>query len=93
MAKVIKENEMNNISIVDSIKRFTLNYTDIVSNSNKFYNLEIVKTSDNNYYLYTQYGRTGGTKAKEYRLCNSQSEAESEASSDVTELSMLFIKG
>jgi len=79
MAKVIKENEMSTITIVDSLKRFTLNYTDIELNSNKFYNLEIVKASDNNYYLYTQYGRTGGTKAKEYRLCSDQSDAEAEA--------------
>lgn len=79
MAKVIKENEMSGVSIIDSLKNFTLNYTDIVSNSNKFYNLEIVKASDNNVYLYTQYGRVGGTKAKEYRLCSDQSDAESEA--------------
>jgi len=77
--KTIKESEMSGISIIDSIKRFTLSFTDIVSNSNKAYNLEIVKASDNNHYLFTSYGRVGGTQAKEFRLCNSQSEAELEA--------------
>lgn len=79
MAKVIKESEMSNIKILDSIKQYTLNYTDIIGNSNKFYSAEIVKASDNNYYLFTNYGRVGGTKICEYRLCSSQSDAEIEA--------------
>jgi poly [ADP-ribose] polymerase 2/3/4 len=76
--KVIKENEVS-ISVVESIKQWTLNYTDITENSNKFYSIELVKASDNKIYLYTQYGRTGGTKSKEYRLCSDQSDAEIEA--------------
>ena len=78
MAKVIKEADMGNVSIEDSIKRWTLNFTDIVVNSNKFYNLEIVKTNKG-IFLYTQYGRVGGTKSKEYRLCSDQHDAELEA--------------
>lgn len=78
MAKVIKEADMGDVKIEDSLKRWTLNYTDIIANSNKFYNLEIVKTNKG-IFLYTQYGRTGGTKSKEYRLCSDQSDAEVEA--------------
>lgn len=79
MAKVIKETDMGDVKIEDSLKRWTLNYTDIELNSNKFYNLEIVKTNKG-IFLYTQYGRVGGTKAKEYRSCADQIEAETEAS-------------
>jgi predicted DNA-binding WGR domain protein len=78
MSKTIKESDAN-IKIIDSIKNYILNYTDINANSNKFYSLEIVKSLDNNYYLYTQYGRTGGTKIKEYRQCDNLSDAEKEA--------------
>lgn len=78
MAKVIKETDMGDVKIEDSLKRWTLNFTDIMANSNKFYNLEIVKTNKG-IFLYTQYGRVGGTKAKEYRLCSDQSDAEAEA--------------
>lgn len=79
MAKVIKEADMSNIKVEESIKQWTLNYTDIIANSNKFYSLEVVKTNKG-FFLYTQYGRVGGTKAKEYRSCSDQSDAESEAS-------------
>jgi len=68
-----------NVSIVESIKQWTLNYTDLELNSNKFYSMEIVKGSDNKIYLFTSYGRVGGTPAKEYRICTSQSQAEVEA--------------
>lgn len=78
MIKVIKESDMSNTKIEDSIKRWTLNFTDITTNSNKFYNLEIVRTN-RGIYLYTQYGRVGGTKMKEYRCCSDQAEAEIEA--------------
>lgn len=78
MAKVIKETDMGDVKIEDSLKRWTLNFTDIMANSNKFYNLEIVKTNKG-IFLYTQYGRVGGTKAKEYRLCSDQLDAEAEA--------------
>ena len=78
MAKVIKEIEMGDVKIEDSLKRWTLNFTDIIANSNKFYNLEIVKTNKG-IFLYTQYGRVGGTKAKEFRLCLDQADAEAEA--------------
>jgi poly [ADP-ribose] polymerase 2/3/4 len=78
MAKVIKEADMGDVKIEDSLKRWTLNYTDIELNSNKFYNLEIVKTNKG-FFLYSQYGRTGGTAAKEYRSCVDQHQAETEA--------------
>jgi poly [ADP-ribose] polymerase len=78
MAKVIKEADMGNVKVEESIKQWTLNYTDITLNSNKFYSLEVVKTNKG-YFLYTQYGRVGGTKAKEYRQCSDQSDAEAEA--------------
>jgi len=78
MAKVIKEVDMGNVKVEESIKQWTLNFTDIIANSNKFYSLEIVKTNKG-VFLYTQYGRVGGTKAKEYRLCSDQFDAESEA--------------
>lgn len=73
---VIKDLKVN---IIDSIKQWTLNYTDLEANSNKFYSLEIVKGADNKLYLYTQYGRVGGTAAKEYRVCTDQYQAEVEA--------------
>src|SRR5208337_72990 len=82
----IKRNKMSlpviknlNVNIVDSLKRWTLNYTSLEDNSNKFYSLEIVKGSDNKVYLYTSYGRVGGTAAKEYRACTDQYQAETEA--------------
>ena len=78
MAKVIKEADMGSVKVEESIKQWTLNYTDIILNSNKFYSLEVVKTNKG-YFLYTQYGRVGGTKVKEYRQCSDQADAESEA--------------
>lgn len=66
------------VGIVESVKRWTLNFTDIVSNNNKFYNAEVVKGVDGNYYLYTVYGRVGAGGAKEYRACDDQHHAELE---------------
>lgn len=79
MAKpVIKENELN-ISIKESFKRWTLNYTDIVSNSNKYYNIELIQGSDDKIYLYTVYGRVGASGVKEYRVCLDKNDGEKEA--------------
>jgi poly [ADP-ribose] polymerase len=75
---VIREGSVN-ITVKDVIKRYTLNFTDIINNNNKFYNLEVQKSTDDKYYLYTMYGRVGGTSAKEYRACSSQADAEAEA--------------
>lgn len=78
MAKtVLKEHEVN-ITIKDVIKRYTLNFTDIVSNSNKYYNTEIQESTDGRFWIYTTYGRVGGTSAKEYRACSSKIDAEIE---------------
>jgi len=63
----------------DVVRRTTLNFTDIINNSNKFYNLEIQVASSGEARIYTNYGRVGGTIAKEYRICNSQSHAETES--------------
>jgi poly [ADP-ribose] polymerase len=79
MLKVIKESDIGNIKIIESINRRTLNYTDIISNNNKYYSIECVKDSNNNWYIYTIYGRVGGTAAREYRVCSSASQAEVEA--------------
>lgn len=69
---------INKINVVESIKRWTLNFTDVINNNNKYYNMEIVKSADNKFYLFTQYGRVGGTAAKEYRSCDDQFHAEKE---------------
>ena len=63
----------------DVTKRVTLNFTDIVNNNNKYYNLEIQVAKNGEARIYTQYGRTGGTAAKEYRICSNQSQAEVES--------------
>jgi len=63
----------------DVVKRTTLNYTDIVNNSNKFYNLEIQVAPSGESRIYTNYGRVGGTIAREYRICKNQIHAESES--------------
>jgi len=76
---VIKEAAMGSVNIRESHKRWTLNFTDIINNNNKFYNLEIVETSDNKIYLYTVYGRVGASGTKEYRACSGMTDAESEA--------------
>jgi len=75
---VIKEFEFGSVKIIDCYKKWTLNLTDIVSNSNKYYTLEILET-DRGFVLYTNYGRVGGTAAKEYRECSDRSDAEHEA--------------
>lgn len=82
MAKpVIKEAAMGKVDIAASHKRYTLNFTDIVANNNKFYNLEIIETKDKKFYLYTVYGRLGAGGVKEYRVCSDISDAEKEANS------------
>lgn len=70
-----------NVNVVESLQRWTLNFTDIVNNNNKFYNLEIIKDDKGKMYLYTVYGRVGASGAKEYRICDSQTQAEKEAQS------------
>jgi poly [ADP-ribose] polymerase 2/3/4 len=70
------------VNVVESVKRWTLNFTDIVDNHNKYYNLEVVKSDKGQYLLYTQYGRVGApSPAKEYRICTDQVQAEAEAQS------------
>ena len=76
---VVKDLKVN---IAESVQRWTLNFTDIVNNNNKYYNLEIIKDDKDKFYLYTQYGRVGASNpAKEWRVCTSQYQAESEAQS------------
>lgn len=78
MIKTIKEKDIKGIVVKESIKMWTLNYTDIVKNSNKFYNLEILNTN-NGIVLYTVYGRVGVNGVKEYRVYADASTAEKEA--------------
>jgi len=63
----------------DVTKRVTLNFTDIVNNNNKYYNLEVQVSKSGSARIYTVYGRVGGTSAKEYRVCSTQSQAEDES--------------
>ncbi len=63
----------------DVTKRTTLNFTDVINNNNKYYNLEVQVAKSGEARIFTQYGRVGGTAAKEYRVCDNQSHAESEA--------------
>ena len=60
-------------------RRTTLNFTDVVKNNNKYYNLEIQVAKTGEARIFTQYGRVGGTAAKEYRVCDSQGQAEVES--------------
>lgn len=75
---VIKDMDISQINVLESHKRWTLNFTDIVNNNNKFYNAEVLETSDHKFYLYTVYGRVGASGAKEFRACSSKSDAEVE---------------
>lgn len=75
---VIKEGSIN-VSIKDVFKRYTLNFTDIINNNNKFYNLECIESNDSKFYLLTTYGRVGASGVKEYRLCTDKSDVEKEA--------------
>lgn len=63
----------------DVTKRTTLNFTDVINNNNKYYNLEVQVAKSGEARIFTQYGRVGGTAAKEYRVCDSQGHAETEA--------------
>ncbi len=74
--QVIKDKSViNNIKVVESVKRWTLNLTDVVNNNNKYYNMEVVKCASGRIYLFTQYGRVGAVAAKEYRQCDSEANA------------------
>jgi poly [ADP-ribose] polymerase len=80
MAKpVIKEAAMGKVDVASSHKLYTLNFTDIELNNNKFYNLEILETKDKRFLLFTVYGRVGQGGVKEYRICDGISDAEKEA--------------
>jgi len=63
----------------DVAVRRTLNFTDITSNNNKFYNLEVQVGPNGESRIFTTYGRVGGTSAREYRICRDKSQAEIEA--------------
>ena len=79
---VIKDQSViSQIKIVDSLKCWTLNFTDISSNHNKFYLAEVVKSDKGKFFLFTHYGRVGQDGAKEYRRCNDQNHAETEGQS------------
>jgi poly [ADP-ribose] polymerase len=73
------DKSITNVNVAESLQRWTLNFTDIGNNNNKFYNLEILKDDKGKMYLYTVYGRVGASGAKEYRVCDSQAQAEKEA--------------
>lgn len=79
MAKPVMKESDTNISIKDVIKRYTLNFTDIINNNNKFYNIELIEATDGKIYIYTVYGRVGASGAKEYRACYNKYDAEAEA--------------
>lgn len=74
-AKVLKN---ASVTIAESLKQWTLNKTDIEENSNKCYNLELIKDNKGKYYLYSNYGRTGGSLVTEFRPYCSEIEAERE---------------
>lgn len=69
---------MRDVQITESVKRHTLNFTDISANNNKYYNLELVKDSKGKVFIYTVYGRVGSAGAKEYRVCDDLEQAETE---------------
>src|SRR5271165_2959161 len=77
--KVLKGYDTGSILIKDSHKRYTLNFTDIINNNNKCYNLEIITDSNDEVFIYTNYGRVGGTLAKEFRQCDNLIHAEKES--------------
>lgn len=58
--------------------RRTLNCTDIVSNNNKYYNIEIQIGKGGEARVFTQYGRVGAPNpAKEVRCCDDRTHADS----------------
>lgn len=79
MVKTIKEDDIGKVKLVECSKRIALNFTDVSSNSNKSYLIEVVKDDTDRWMIYTVYGRVGGTAAKEYRICDDQAHAEKEA--------------
>lgn len=74
-----KTENVSHVDVTESISIRTFNFTDIAENSNKFYVCEICKDKSGEYWLHTQYGRTGGTINTDYRKCSSLSDAEKEA--------------
>ena len=73
------DKSISNVKVVESIRQWTLNYTSLELNSNKCYVIEIVKDANDKLYLYSNYGRVGGTIIKEYRVCSDLHQAEMEA--------------
>jgi poly [ADP-ribose] polymerase len=61
----------------DVTVRKTLNFTDIVENNNKYYNIELQSASGGKKVrVYTQYGRVGAhNPAREYRPCDNEAHA------------------
>ena len=77
------DKSIKNVDIVDSIRSWNLNFTDIVNNNNKAYYIEIIKDRNGKFYLYSSYGRTGAKGVTEYRVCDSEAQAEKEATAIV----------
>lgn len=73
------EVENINFKIKDCVLRKTLNFTDIIKNNNKFYNLEVVQSDKDEWFIYTIYGRVGQVGAEDYRACETREQAEAEA--------------
>lgn len=59
------------------IQKKTLNMLDAIANSNKFYTIELHE-NNNNYRIFTEYGRTGNSSVKEVRFPISLLEAQKE---------------
>jgi poly [ADP-ribose] polymerase len=57
------------------LERKTLNFTDIVKNNNKFYNIELQIAPNGQARVHSEYGRVGGTTSKEYRVAADQNDA------------------
>lgn len=62
--KTVKEAKAGAFAIVE---KQTLQLTDIVANSNKYYTVELREYTDKSWGLYSVYGRTGATKTEDYR--------------------------
>lgn len=73
------ETENINFKIKDCVLRKTLNFTDIIKNNNKFYNLEVIESDKGEWFIYTIYGRVGQAGAEDYRACLTREQAEAEA--------------
>lgn len=62
----------------DVVRSVTLQMTDFAGGNNKFYQMELHKDVAGKIRIYSAYGRTGKTPAKEERIPNSESEGSSE---------------